>query len=375
MTDPTTFAPDWVSPPGESILDLAEERGWTQAELAERLGYTEKHVSLLINGKVPLSMDAALRLERVLGSTVDFWLALETNYQKHKARLEAAQLHENWVSWLDELPLRELMSSGAIAKHRIDAKQKTRLVDACLRFFGVASPDEWQAHYGGMQVAFRRSRVEQSDLGAISAWLRLGERELEKLDAPRYDRDRFEKALKAIRTLTSQPPEVFEPEMRRLLNEAGVLFALVPSIPRAHVSGVARWMNGTRPVIQLSLYGKTNDKFWFTFFHEAAHLLLHANSKDEKKSVFLDDPSSSGNDSPQEKEANAWAGSFLIPSAHVPALIGLKTKAAVVGFAEQIGIHPGIVVGRLQHDGIIPPSWMNELKQSFCFKNASGDES
>ena len=115
MTDPTTFAPDWASPPGESILDLAEERGWTQAELAERLGYTEKHISLLINGKVPLSMDAALRLERVLGSTVDFWLALETNYQKHKARLEAAQVHENWVSWLDELPLKELMSSGAIA--------------------------------------------------------------------------------------------------------------------------------------------------------------------------------------------------------------------------------------------------------------------
>lgn len=375
MTDPTTFAPDWASPPGESILDLAEERGWTQAELAERLGYTEKHISLLINGKVPLSMDAALRLERVLGSTVDFWLALETNYQKHKARLEAAQVHENWVSWLDELPLKELMSSGAIAKQRIDAKQKTRLVDACLRFFGVASPDEWQAHYGGMQVAFRRSRVEQSDLGAISAWLRLGERELEKLDAPRYDRDRFEKALKTVRTLTSQPPEVFEPEMRRLLNEAGVLFALVPSISRAHVSGVARWMNGTRPVIQLSLYGKTNDKFWFTFFHEAAHLLLHANSKDEKKSVFLDDPSSSGNDSPQEKEANAWAGSILIPSASVSALTGLKTKAAVVGFAEQIGIHPGIVVGRLQHDGFIPPSWMNELKRSFRFKEPSVDDS
>lgn len=80
MTDLSApFAPDWVSPPGESILDLAEERGWTQVELAQRLGYTEKHVSQLINGKVPLSVDAALRLERVLGSTADFWLAREAN--------------------------------------------------------------------------------------------------------------------------------------------------------------------------------------------------------------------------------------------------------------------------------------------------------
>ena len=83
-------APDWVSPPGESILDIAEERGWTQAELAKRLGYTEKHVSQLINGKASLSVDAALRLERVVGGTVDFWLAREANYQNRKAKLEAA---------------------------------------------------------------------------------------------------------------------------------------------------------------------------------------------------------------------------------------------------------------------------------------------
>lgn len=83
------FSPDWVSTPGESILDIAEERGWTRAELAQRLGYTEIHVSQLINGKVAVSVDAAQRLERILGSTMDFWLAREANYQKHKARLEA----------------------------------------------------------------------------------------------------------------------------------------------------------------------------------------------------------------------------------------------------------------------------------------------
>ena len=86
------FAPDWVLAPGESVLDLAEERGWTQGELAQRLGYSEKHISQLINGKVPITVDAAQRLERVLGSSIDFWLALEANYQKHKARLEAAEL-------------------------------------------------------------------------------------------------------------------------------------------------------------------------------------------------------------------------------------------------------------------------------------------
>ena len=367
------FTPDWVSPPGESVLDIAEERGWTQAELAQRLGYTEKHVSQLINGKVPLSVEAALRLERVLGSTLDFWLSREANYQKHLARLAAAELHASWVPWLDELPLRELMAVQAVPKQRVDAKNKPGLVEVCLRFFGVASPDEWRGHYCGMEVAFRRSRDEQSDVGAISAWLRLGEQQAEKLDGPKYDKAKFEKALKEIRGLTSQAPEVFEPRMRELLGAAGVLLALVPAIPRAHVSGVARWLSPTRPLIQLSLYGKTNDKFWFTFFHESAHILLHADSKEDKKSIFLDDPNANHSTDAREQEANQWAGNFLIPEPYKPELASLRSKDAVKDFARRCGIHTGIVVGRLQHDRFIDPSWMNDLKQSFRFSVGADD--
>ncbi len=156
------FAPDWVSPPGDTILDLIGERGWTQSELAKRLGYTEKHISHLLNGKAPLTDEAALRLERVLGSNGGFWLAREAKYREHVARIAAARAQAGWVSWLEELPLRDLMASGAVPRVRNDAKNKPGLVDACLRFFGVASPDEWRTYYGGMQVAFRRSRAEQS---------------------------------------------------------------------------------------------------------------------------------------------------------------------------------------------------------------------
>jgi len=365
------FAPDWILPPGDTILDLTEERGWTQIELARRLGYTEKHVSQLINGKAPVTVDAAQRLERVLGSTTGFWLALEANYQKHKKRLEAAA---EPVSWLAELPVRELMACGAIAKQKMYAKHKPGVVEACLRFFGVASPDEWRSHYGEMQVAFRRSRAEQSDVGAISAWLRLGEQQAEKLDGPAYpayNKGYFESVLHAIRPLTCEPPEVFEPKMRAMLRDAGVLLVLVPAIPGAHVSGVARWLGSARPLIQLSLYGKTNDKFWFTFFHEAAHILLHANSREDRKSIFLDDPNASHTNDLREREANDWAGDCLIPKQAAARLSSLRSKDAVVNFAKQIGVHPGIVVGRLQHDGLIPPSWMNNLKQRFQFKNTS----
>lgn len=364
----TPFAPDWVSPPGEAIQDLAEERGWSQQELARRLGYTEKHVSQLVNGKVALTVDAAQRLERVLGSTLDFWLNLEANYRRHGARLAAAQQQATWTDWLDELPLKDIMACGALPKVRLDARSKPGLVDACLKLFGVASPQEWRTHYGAMQVAFRRSRPDQSDVGAIATWLRLGEQQAERQDGPDYDAARFKKALVHLRALTTEPPAVFEPAMRRLLHEAGVAFVLVPAIPRARVSGVARWLAPHRPLIQLSLYGKTNDKFWFTFFHEAAHVLLHGANKSDRQSIFLDDPNSAHSEDPREHEANTWAGDWLIPVEQAHLLPGLRSKAAVRAFAQQLGIHPGIVVGRLQHDGLIEPSWFNDLKAPLQLK-------
>lgn len=363
-----SFAPDWVSPPGETILDISEERGWSQYELAKRLGFSEKHLSLLVNGKASLTTDTAEKLERVLGGSLDFWLSREANYQAHKSRIEAAERHASWEPWLDEVPVRELMACGAIEKLRVIAKHKSKIVVSCLKFFGVASPDEWRDIYGEMQVSFRRSREEQCDVGAISSWLRLGEQESESINAPKFNKSKFEKALKEIRGLTVEKAEVFEPAMRKLLLESGVVLVLVPAIPRSHVSGVARWISPTRPLIQLSLYGKTNDKFWFTFFHEAAHILLHSDTKEDKKSIFLDDPNATRSQDKHEIEANEWAGNYLIPERYNKYLPELRNRDAVTQFSKMIGIHTGIVVGRLQHDEHIPINWMNDLKQSLRFK-------
>lgn len=364
------FAPDWVSPPGDTIIDIIEDKGWTQQELAGRIGLSEKHVSQLVNGKVPLTDETALKLSSALGSSVGFWLSREAKYREHLARIEEEKNCSAWTEWLDQLPVKELMETGVITKVRNDSKNKPGIVRECLRFFGIASPTDWHTYYSGMQGSFRRSREEQSDIGSISSWLRLGERESEKHHPiEKYNKTKFTKCLDEIRALTKERAEVFEPKVRKMLNDSGVLLVLVPAIPKAHVSGIARWISPTRPVIQLSLYGKTNDRFWFTFFHECAHILLHAGTQEEKRAVFLDDPMSGKSNDPKEIEADLWASNFLIPERYTPQLPTLKSKTNVVAFADEIGIHPGIVVGRLQHDGLIKPSWMNDLKQSFRFSN------
>ena len=361
------FSPDWISSPGDTVLDLVEERGWTQADLAGRLGYSRKHVNQLVRGKASLSEDAALRLHRVLGGSVGFWLTREARYRERLAASREAGLYEDWVDWLEELPVSAMMKAGAISKRRMVASAKPLVVAECLAFFGVASPEQWGARYQGTQGAFRRGTARAGDLASTAVWLRLGEMQAEQLRVPAYDPDRFNQALAEIRELTVEPPDVFEPRMRGLLERAGVAFALVPSIPKAGVSGVARWLN-RNPLIQLSLFGKTNDRFWFTFFHEAAHILLHAG---DRKSVWLDDARRPAGVDEAESEANDWATACLIPSRHEAELRRLGDRESVLAFAHRIGVHPGIVVGRLQHERLLAFGQMNDLKAKFEFRGAA----
>lgn len=362
-----TYQPDAVSPPGETLLDLLEERGLTQKELALRMGRPLKTINEIVKGKAAITKETSLELEKVLGTPADFWLRREARYREYLARVEEQKNAERWLPWLERLPVKELMQHGALPKLRLTGENKKQVLLAALRFFGVASPEGWERVYAEPQVSYRRTRADQSDTGAISSWLRLGEIEAEGVACERYNRARFKKALERARELTVLDPEEFEPKLHNLCAQAGVALVLVPAIPRAHVSGVSRWLSAHKPLLQLSLYGKTNDRFWFTFFHEAAHILLH-----DKSEVFLDEFTGEVLQSRQEEEANAFAARFLIPEESENELPCLKSKKAVVDFARRLGIHPGIVVGRLQHEQHIPVTWMNDLKVSFRWREEGG---
>jgi Zn-dependent peptidase ImmA (M78 family) len=129
-------------------------------------------------------------------------------------------------------------------------------------------------------------------------------------------------------------------------------------LPKTHLSGIARWLSKDKALIQLSLRHKTNDHLWFSLFHEAGHILLHG-----KKAVFIDERG--GDHAELEAEANLFASNLLIPAASYARFTSAKdfSGASVKRFAAQQGIAPGIVVGRLQHDGLIPYSMQNELKE------------
>lgn len=352
MTERNTFQPDWLSPPGDTIADLIEERGWAQSEFAQRTGYTQKHVSLLINGKAPITEDTALKLERVLGSTARFWLTREAQYREAVARQRDFNALAEEADWLKLLPLKDMKKFHWIREF----KHKGQQVSECLSFFGVASVDTWNARYAEPIAAFRASDKFENSAPAVSAWLRQGERRAAEIECARFDKTEFKRVLHDVRSLTNEPdPNVFVPELVRACSKVGVAVVIEPAPKGCTASGATRWLSSDKALLMLSLRYKTNDHLWFAFFHEAAHLLLHG-----KKMLFLE---INGMDDEQERQADHFARDWLIPPEHAKGLATLKkTYAAVDAFAKQIGIAPAIVVGRMQKERYVSWGELNKVK-------------
>jgi hypothetical protein len=233
-----------------------------------------------------------------------------------------------------------------------------------LIFFGVASPREWHEVWFNPRVAFRQTLAYISEPGAVAAWLREGELQAQGIYCEPFDEDRFRAALQQIRSLTVEPPEVFESQMRSICAGAGVAVALVKQFDQSKVSGATRWLTPDKALLQLSLRYKTNDHFWFSFFHESGHILIHG-----KRDAFLEDGGEDGNAKRKEKEADKFARDFLIDADSYGAFVQRTkpyfSKDKIRSFAAEQGIAPGIVVGRLQHDQHISYANCNELKQRF----------
>jgi HTH-type transcriptional regulator / antitoxin HigA len=350
------FAPDWISTPGDSILEALEERGWSQAEFAQRMDYSRKHINLLLKAKVSITDETAVKLSSVLGSTPRFWLNLEAQYRDHLAQREEEKNLKPYLPWLKKLPLKDMVKFEWVKQ----THSKCQQVAECLRYFGVASVDAWQDLYEKPVAAYRANSKLTRNPAAVSAWLRMGERTAESMRMEDYNAQAFEAALSEIRSLTMKSaPAEFVPELKRLCAAAGVAVVLAPAPKGCPVSGAAKWLSPDCGLIMLSLRGKTDDTLWFSFFHEAGHLLKH-----RKKLTFLDILGEDGLDEKEEAQANAFARDHLISPKDHQRLLELKpyTMEKIRAFAHQIQVAPGIVLGRLQFDKHIPWTKFNALK-------------
>jgi HTH-type transcriptional regulator / antitoxin HigA len=352
--------PDLAISPGELLTETLHSLGLKQAELARRTGRPVQAINEIVKGTKEITPETALQFERVLGVPAHIWTRLEADYRQSVARLhDRKRLEDQEVPLARQFPYREMAAHGWVP----DAKDWLDRTMALLQFFRVSSLHHVQERE--VEAAWRRSASVAASRQALRAWLMSGEREAEGLQVASFGRDILAETIPELRRLTRESPSVFCPRMTKLLAGCGVAVVFVRHLPRTGVQGATQWV-GRKAVVQLSVRYRWADIFWFSLFHELGHLLLH-----QHKGVFVNP--SSGEKSDREREADVFASSALIPRKQYKRFIAdhsVFLADHVESFAREVEIHESIVVGRLQHDGLLPHSHLNDLRPRFDIVDA-----
>ncbi|MDY6786804.1 MAG: HigA family addiction module antitoxin [candidate division WOR-3 bacterium] len=341
------YRPDWVAPPGDSIKENLEVLGMSQAELAKRMGMAKENINEILNGKSAITSETALKFENVLGMDADFILKLESSYRIHLAEEKAKEKQRKEIGLLSKIPYKEMVKRGWIEK----AKSKLEYVHHLKQFLGVDSLEDVSEVY----AFYRQSEAVSKNEYAVISWLRKGEIDAQNTDTASYDKKKLKKVIPLMRSMTDMEFDEVKSELADMLSRCGIAISYVPGLMKSPVYGVVKWLKPDKPFITMSLRYKTNDQFWFTLMHEIYHILYP-----KKNSIIVD---YDDHEDDYEKRADKFAAKALIPNTEYRKFINAEdfSKQNVLDFAEKIDIAPGIIVGRLQHDGQI--SYRTELNK------------
>lgn len=334
------FNPNIAIHPGETLKETLDYLEMSQVDLAERTGLTTKTINEIVKGKNPITQDTAMKLSSVFGMSSAFWNNLERNYQETLSRIKVEEKIEKELDFFKKFSCyNELAKYGYIKKTR-DIKEK---VINLHHFFGVSSlglVPKVQA------VAFRTTKNKEVFKESLAAWLRCGELEAQNIEVKKFDKEKLINSIKKLRVLTKERPNIFQEKLIEICSSFGVAVVFIPYFKNTYVKGATRWLTPDKAIIQLSLMGGFSDIFWFTFFHELAHLLKHG-----KKDEFIEFKDGN-NTTEEEKEADEFACNALIPKKEFNDFFSRKpiTATVIKKFAEKMDLPPGIVAGRLGHE-------------------------
>lgn len=352
----TGLEPRWASAPGTTIASVLSERDVSHSEFAGQVGLQQTEVERLLAGDLSITVGLARRLAEVVGASATFWLTREAQYLEDRARVEADR-------WSQELPLGQMASFGWVEEPRTWQER----ISVCLDFFDVADVETWEARYDRQVVSthYRTSPSYDLELPAATVWFRAAERVVDaRRDIPKFDREGFARSLSAVRHLTRQrDPEEFIPELVSIGAEHGVHIVVVRAPTGCPASGACR-MYRDRPLIQLSARHLTDDHFWYTFFHEAGHVVNHPLERG-----FIDILEAEDGDA-FEHEADEFSTECLLgpnaPQFRKPRRSPWSHRD-VVREAAALDVAPGILVGQLQHAEAVPNSHLNRLKRRYAW--------
>jgi addiction module HigA family antidote len=341
------YYPQEVLHPCETLNEKLEEMGMSRKEFALRTGKPEKTIIAVLKGESSITSEMAVMFENISRIPAHFWLNKQARYNEYKARLKRKLDVEKAEEWTKSFPYAEMAKNNWVPKTRKLEEKTINLFE----YFAVSTNEAWENLYmkSKLKVAAYASLAHTHEPQAISAWLRQGELQAKQIETPEYNKKEFLKVLPQIKNIMANHPDNFFKQLQELCMHAGVKIFYTPKMPKAPISGSTRWIRNT-PVIQLTARYRQNDRFWFTFFHEAGHIFLHG-----KKYISLEGIDFSEADPKKEQQAHNFAEewTFSVEQEHEVIDAAPLNESDIIAFAKKFNTHPAMIIGRLQHKGLV----------------------
>jgi HTH-type transcriptional regulator / antitoxin HigA len=344
MIDETQFRT-----PGQLIQALLDQRGWNQRVLAIVLKHDETTIGKIINGKRQVDAEMAIALQETFQVPAEKFLELQKSYELATARflLQADPERATRAKLFGSLPVAEMIKRGWIDVG--DIRDFPRVESQLTKFFGVQSVDEIEA----FPHAAKKNDSDSGVTPTQMAWLyRVKEIAAEMLTA-RYSERAVEAAIPKLKELLVSAPAVRK--VPRILEECGIRYVIVEALAGSKIDGVCFWIDDAKPVIGMSLRYDRIDNFWFVLRHELEHVIKQHGRESAMLDVELEGGRADDTDQIAEEEriANRAASEFCTPKKSLESFIARKapifTERDIIGFANTLSIHPGVVAGQLRH--------------------------
>ncbi len=325
--------------PGYYIKELVDESGLTQEDFAKRLDTTPKNLSLLIRGEQTLSIDVAMKLSRMIGTSVSYWLHLQNAYDSLIAEFKSQEelLEERKVfDCLDYKYFRDNFDLPDLPRKKDEQIERVR------KYLNVATLSVFKKR--DMAVSFKSSNETMSEANIIKAniMVQIAINKALTINAPKYNKASFTDATHYALTLTRNHND-FYPKIKKAFFDAGVILVILPNLPGSKINGATKKI-GNNVLLMVNDRRLYSDTFWFTLFHEIGHII--------NGDFGISFESEAGE---QEDAADKYAADTLIPPASYQKFITNRKFDihSICAFAHYIERDPAIVLGRLLNDNLV----------------------
>lgn len=336
-------------PPGEYLADELEARHWSQSDFAEILGRPAQFVSEIISGKKEITRESAAQIGAALGTSAEMWLNLQNSFLLEQQNQSASMQHE-----LDEVKRRARLNELApisVLKKRglIHGTSIAEQEDELKNLYQLPNINDDPVFL----TAARRANPESPLTPTQLAWLACARRQARDVTVEPYNLTGLAELAPSIAGLL-KGPEAFA-ELPQVLGGVGVRLVYLEAFPSSKLNGASFLLDDDpgQPVVALSGRGRRLDKVLFTLLHELAHLVRGDVRPDQ---MLIDEGASHtlGDEKATNELAGEWAISEGLPIPPKPV-----RQRWVQEQADLHGVHPIVVIGRLQNSGQL--DWRTQL--------------